>query len=152
MTTEDNFEQYYESFNTLFFRKEKIEKYCTEIIHTVSSEKALFWFAYKGLAEYYFTQKNYKKSLAVYSSMIEGNGKSSVFRLLEYSGRASAYKEMKDDQKGKSIIKDETIKLELIKKAIADLSKAIELAKLANYGLLLSDYYKERGDLYNEIS
>jgi tetratricopeptide (TPR) repeat protein len=160
MATEDNFEKYYKSFDTLFFRNEKIEEYCTEIISTVSSEKALYWLAYKKLAEYYFTQKNYKKSLATYSSMIEGNYKSSVFQLLGYSGRASTYKEMKNDDKAlddlyankDKSIKGKAIKLEMIQKAIADLSKAIELAKLADYGLLLSDYYKERGDLYNEIS
>jgi tetratricopeptide (TPR) repeat protein len=100
MSTEDNLGQYYKCFNNLFYGYENfIEKYCTEIINAVSSEKALYWFAYKRLAEYYCTQKNYNKSLSAYSSMIERNGNGSVFQLLGYSGRASVYKEIEDYDK-----------------------------------------------------
>jgi tetratricopeptide (TPR) repeat protein len=144
--------------------------------------------------------------------MIERSGKGSVFQLLGYSGRASVYKEMKDDDralgdlysiaehgswiteeykkgkenslhkfpwdivpikahyecgqiykykafwnKDKSINYEET-RLEMKQKAIAELSKAIELADLAeleefaNDRYFLADCYRERADLYEEIS
>jgi tetratricopeptide (TPR) repeat protein len=100
MFPENDMHMYKRCFDNLFcnVKTSLKEQYCTEIINTVSPEKALYWFAYLMLAQCHYEQKDSEKSLASYSFVIE-NAKDPIFQLLGYSLRASIYREMKDYEK-----------------------------------------------------
>ena len=75
------------------------KKYLNEILKVFSPDKALYWIALEELADCFCEEKNYKKSISLFTSMIEQNEQGSVFQLLGYYGRAWSYYEMEEYDK-----------------------------------------------------